>query len=119
MATPNLVNVDTISPKNNSAVLADTNRTDIIDVTDEYCAKVNTLLIGNADGTNDATITVEVSVDNGSNFVVLVKTVNVPAGSTLSILPAPIYLDETDLLYVTASAADDLTYFASYELMKD
>ena len=119
MATPNLVNVDEITPKNNSAVLANTNRTDIVDVTAEYCAKVNTLLIGNADGTNDATITVEVSVDNGSNFVVLVKTVNVPAGSTLSILPAPIYLDETDLLYVTASAADDLTYFASYELMKD
>ena len=31
MATPNLVNVDEITPKNNSAVLADTNRTDIID----------------------------------------------------------------------------------------
>ena len=119
MATPNLVNVDTITPVNSTALLDGTSRTTVIDVTAEYCAKVNTLLIGNADGTNDATITVEVSVDNGSNFVVLVKTVNVPAGSTLSILPAPIYLDETDLLYVTASEADDLTYFASYELMKD
>ena len=30
MATPNLVNVDEITPKNNSAVLANTNRTDIV-----------------------------------------------------------------------------------------
>ena len=119
MATPNLVNVDTITPKNNSAVLANTNRTDIVDVTAEYCAKVNTLLIGNADGTNDATVTVETSRDNGSSYVVFVKTVNVPAGSTLSILPAPIWLDETDLLAVTASNGDDISYFVSYEEMKD
>ena len=31
----------------------------------------------------------------------------------------PIYLDETDLLYFTASAANDLTYFVSYELLDD
>ena len=29
------------------------------------------------------------------------------------------YLDESDLLAVTASAAGDLTYLVSYELMKD
>ena len=29
------------------------------------------------------------------------------------------YLDETDLLAVTASANSDLTYLVSYELMKD
>ena len=119
MASPNLVNVDEITPKNNTAVLAGTGRVDIIDVTAEYCAKVNTLLIGNVDGTADATITVETSIDNASSYIALVKTVNVPAGSTLSILPAPIYLDETDLLAVTASNGGDLSYFVSYELMKD
>ena len=119
MGTPNLYALDEILPTNSTALLTGTSRTTVIDVTAEYCAKVNSLLIGNADGTNDATITVEVSIDNGSNFVALVTTVNVPAGSTLSILPAPIYLDETDLLYCTASVGNDLTYFASYELMSD
>jgi len=119
MTVVNLANVDEITPKNNTAVLAGTGRIDIIDVAAEYCAKVNTLLIGNVDGTNDATITVETSIDNASSYIVVVKTVNVPAGSTLSILPAPIYLDETDLLAVTASAGGDLSFFVSYELMSD
>ena len=35
------------------------------------------------------------------------------------LLENPIYLDETDLLYFTASAADDLSYFVSYELLDD
>ena len=119
MATPNLYALDTITPVNSTALLDGTSRTTVIDVTAEYCAKVNTLLIGNADGTNDATVTVETSRDNGSSYVVFVKTVNVPAGSTLSILPAPIWLDETDLLAVTASNGDDISYFVSYEEMKD
>jgi hypothetical protein len=43
----------------------------------------------------------------------------VPADATLSFLENPIYLDETDLLYFTASAANDLSYFVSYELLDD
>jgi len=119
MATPNLYALDTITPSNSIGALANTNRTTVIDVTAEYCAKVNSLIIANVDGTNDATITVEVSVDNGSNYIKIASTINVPADTSLNVLAAPIYLDETDLLAVTASAADDLTYFASYELMKD
>jgi hypothetical protein len=49
----------------------------------------------------------------------LAKTISVPADATLSFLENPIYLDETDLLYFTASAANDLSYFVSYEELDD
>tara|TARA_R100000306_G_C4329596_1_gene119531 strand:+ start:401 stop:763 length:363 start_codon:yes stop_codon:yes gene_type:complete len=119
MATPDIVDVATITAHNSTAVLADTNRTTAVDVPADKVAKINTILVANVDGTNDATITVEVSIDNGSNFVAIGKTINVPADTTLNFLESPIYLDETDLLYFTASVGDDLSYFVSYELLDD
>lgn len=120
MATPNLINVDTITPSVAVGAVT-TSRVAIIDVTAEYCAKVNSLIIANIDGTNAATVTVEVSVDNGSTYFAIAKTVSVPADSSLVVIGKDngFYLDETDLLAVTASANSDLTYLASYELMKD
>ena len=87
MATPNIVNVATINAVNSTAQLANTNRTEAVDVPADKVAKINTILVA--------------------------------ADATLSFLENPIYLDETDLLYFTASAADDLTYFVSYELLDD
>ena len=120
MATPNLINVDTITPK--VAIQAvTTSRATIIDVTAEYCAKVNSLIISNIDGTNAADITVEISVDNGSNYLKIASTISVPADSSLSLIGKDngFYLDETDLLAVTASANSDLVAMASWEEMKD
>ena len=119
MATPNIVNVATINAVNSTALLDGTSRTTAVDVAAEKVAKINTILVANVDGTNSADITIEVSVDNGSNFVAIAKTISVPADATLSFLENPIYLDETDLLYFTASAANDLTYFISYETLND
>jgi hypothetical protein len=120
MATPNLINVDTITPK--VAIQAvTTSRASIIDVTAEYCAKVNSLIISNIDGTNAADITVEISVDNGSNYLKIASTISVPADSSLSLIGKDngFYLDETDILAVTASANSDLVAMASWEEMKD
>ena len=119
MATPNIVNVATINAKNATALLTGTSRTEAIDVPAAQVAKINTILVANVDGTNAADITIEVSIDNGSNYVKLASTISVPADATLSFLENPIYLDETDLLYFTASAANDLTYFVSYEELDD
>ena len=119
MATPNIVNVATINAKNATALLDGTSRTTAVDVPAEKTAKINTILVANVDGTNAADITIEVSVDNGSNYVKIANTISVPADATLSFLENPIYLDETDLLYFTASAANDLTYFVSYEEITD
>jgi len=118
MATPNIVNVATINAKNAAGAIT-TSRAAAVDVPAEKVAKINTILIANIDGTNAADVTIEVSIDNGSNYVAIAKTISVPADATLSFLENPIYLDETDLLAVTASANSDLTYAVSYELIKD
>ena len=120
MATPNLINVDTITPVTLAGAVV-TGGTDIIDVASEYVAKVNSLIICNIDGTNAADITVGVSVDNGSNYYSIASTISVPADAAVTIVGKDngFYLDETDLLKVTASANSDLTYCVSYELMKD
>jgi len=118
MATPNIVNVATINAKNAAGAIT-TSRASAVDVPAEKVAKINTILIANIDGTNAADVTIEVSIDNGSNYVAIAKTISVPADATLSFLENPIYLDETDILAVTASANSDLTYFVSYEEITD
>ena len=118
MATPNIVNVATINAKNAAGAIT-TSRASAVDVPAEKLAKINTILIANIDGTNAADVTIEVSIDNGSNYVAIGKTISVPADATLSFLENPIYLDETDILAVTASANSDLTYFVSYEEITD
>ena len=118
MATPNIVNVATINAKNATGAVT-TSRAVAVDVAADKVAKINTILIANIDGTNAADITLEVSVDNGSNYVKIANTISIPADATLSFLENPIYLDETDLLYFTASAANDLSYFVSYEELDD
>ena len=85
MATPNLINVDTITPKVAVGAVT-TSRADIVDVTAEYCAKINSLIIANIDGTNAADVTVEVSTDNGSSYFAIAKTISVPADATLVVV---------------------------------
>ena len=119
MATPNLVNIATISPKNAMGNLGDTNRTTMVDVAAESAIKINTILICNIDGTNAADCTIEVSNDNGSTYYKIISTLSVPADSTLSVIDTPIYLDETDLIAVTAGAANDLSWHVSYEELID
>ena len=120
MTVVNLINVATITPVMAAGAVT-TSRAAIVDVAADKVAKINSLIIANIDGTNAADITVEVSVDNGSNYVAIAKTVSVPADSSLVVVGKDngFYLDETDLLAVTASAASDLTYLVSYELMTD
>ena len=114
MATPNLLNVATITPKNAMGSLGDTNRTTMIDVAAESAVRIDTILISNDDGTNAADVTIEISNDNGSTYYKIASTISVPADSTLSMIDTPIYLDETDLIAVTAGAANDLDYHVSY-----
>ena len=120
MTVVNLINVATITPVMVAGAVT-TSRAAIVDVAADKVAKINSLIIANIDGANAADITVEVSIDNGSNYVAIAKTISVPADATLVVVGKDngFYLDETDLLAVTASAASDLTYLVSYELMTD
>ena len=118
MATPNLINVDTITPT--IAIQAvTTSRVAIIDVTAEYCAKVNSLIISNIDGTNAASV--NVLFYNGSTAFHICKLANVSAGDTLIVLgkDAPIYLKETEKIQCLGSATSDLEITVSYEEMDD
>ena len=119
MATPNLVNIATITPKNAMGSLSDTNRTTMIDVPAETAVRIDTILLANIDGTNAVDATVEISNDNGSTYYKIASTNAVPADSTLDLISRPIYLDETDLIAVTAVAANDLAFHVSYVEMVD
>ena len=118
MAAVNIVNVTSINGFNVCGAVT-TSGTDIIDVPADQLYKVSTILISNVDGTNAADITVQVSRDNGSNYFHIAKTISVPADSTLSLLSTELYLDETDLLKVTASANSDLEYVVSGVIIDD
>ena len=98
-----------------------TSAVNIIDVPADKLQKVNTIIIANIDGTNAATVTIAISNDNGSSYYEIASTVSVPADSTLIVVDknSSIYLDETDLLRVVASANSDLTYTVSGEILDD
>ena len=95
-----------------------TSRASVVPCAANDLCKIHTIIIANIDGVNSCDVTIEVSVDAGTTFFALAKTVPVPADSSISILDTPLYLDETDQLAVTASVAGDLTYVISYELIE-
>ena len=107
MATPNLANVATIKPFTVIGTLG-TSGAVFVDVPAESCMKIESIYIANKDGTNTATASVYVSDDNGSSSSYLIHAVPVPPGTSISILDTPLYLDETDLIYGEASAANDI-----------
>ena len=114
MAAPNIVNVATITGK--SAVLAITTSATAI-VTNSASSgkvfKVNALYVSNVDGTNNATVNVDLY--RSSTAYHIAKTITVPADSTLDVISKAIYLEEGDALRLTASAASDLEGVCSYE----
>ena len=120
MATVNIANVTSILPFTiNGAVT--TSAVNIIDVPADKLYKVNTILIANIDGSSAADISVSVSNDNGSGYYEIASTISVPADSTLTVIDknSSIYLDETDLMRITASANSDLQYVVSGEILDD
>ena len=76
-------------------------------------AVVHAIYLSNVDGTNDATVNIAVS---GSTYFdqrsYLLKTVNVPADTTI-VIEKPINLGAGDKLETQASAIIDIDVFAS------
>ena len=73
---------------------------------------IHAVFISNVDGTNDATIDVLVTDNSAGSDFYIMKTVNVPADSSL-VIEKPINLEAADILKVKASVAGDLEAFAS------
>ena len=129
MANPDIVDVATINAESVCFSLTATTTTTLLTVSADVVLKVNGIHAANDDGTNDATISLQVDkanytpagVDNftTSGSFILAKTISVPAGTALSILDKPIYLMEGDVLKGGASAANDIDILISYEVIND
>lgn len=114
MSAPNIVNVSTITGK--TAVQAvGTSASAIVtnSASSNKVFKVNALYVSNIDGTNSATVNVDLYRSSTAYHVA--KTVAVPADTTLDVISKALYLEEGDAIRLTASAASDLEAVCSYE----
>lgn len=114
MSAPNIVNVSNINGKTAVASIT-TSATDIAAnaAASGLVLKVNALYISNIDGTNAASVTVDLY--RASVAYAIVSTVSIPANSTMDLISKAIYLEEGDSLRLTASADGDLQAVCSYE----
>jgi hypothetical protein len=120
MAAPNVVNVTSILGS-----------TDVQSVTTTATAittnsagsnklyKINSLVVSNVDGTNDADISVDLFRSSTAYYIT--RTITVPADATLVVISKDmgIYLEEGDALRCEASANGDLQAICSYEIIDD
>lgn len=114
MAAPNIISATTITGK--TAVQSITTSATAI-LTNSAASgkvlKVNTLLVANINGTNNATVNVDVY--RSSTAYNIAYQMTVPAGATLDMLTQSLYLEEGDALRLTASTNSYLQGVASYE----
>ncbi|SVB08278.1 uncharacterized protein METZ01_LOCUS161132 [marine metagenome] len=97
----------------NAATGSNTNVTTLYTTPGATTSVVHAMYLSNVDGTNDATINISISGSaNFSGRKYLLKTVNVPADSTV-VIEKPINLGAGDKLETQASANDDIDVFAS------
>ena len=127
MAAPNIVNVATITAKTFYDALADTNLTSLVlnAASSGKVIKINSLTAANVDGTNAATVdvsyhpstTTAVGSTVSSTGYHIAKTVTVPADATLVVISkdTALYMEESSVLAVKASAANDIDFVVSYE----
>lgn len=120
MAAPDIVNVTSILGKTTAAAVT-TTATDLLTnaAASNKVYKVNTVIVSNIDGTNNADVTV--SFRRSSTDYALTSTVTVPADASLVVLTkdTSIYLEEGDSLRFTASVNGDLQAVISYEIIDD
>jgi hypothetical protein len=127
MSAPNIVNVSTITGKIFYDALADTNLTSLVlnPASSGKVFKINMLSASNVDGTNAATVdvsyhpstTTAVGSTVSSTGYHLAKTITVPADATLVVISkdTSIYMEESSVLAVKCSAANDVDFIVSYE----
>ena len=121
MAAPNIVNVATITGKSAVVDLSSTSATAVVSnaASSGKVFKINSILVANVYGSVAADITLAYysQDDIGGTATELLKTVSVPQDSTLVAFDknTSFYLEEDKSIGATASAANDLKVFVSYE----
>jgi hypothetical protein len=121
MANPNILNATSILGKSIGASLGTTLTTDILTCSSDKLIKINSIIVSNIDGTNNADATVYFYDNSATTRYALASAVTVPAKSTLVLVgrDSPIYLEESDQIEGGASAASDLEIIISYEELDD
>lgn len=121
MAAPNVVGVTSIYGKTVGAALGTTLTTNLLTCASNKLLKINTILVSNVDGTNDANATVVFYDSSATASYKIANVIKVPAGSSLVVLgkDSPLYLEESDEIRGGASAASDLEIIISYEELDD
>jgi len=81
--------------------------------------KINSLIVSNVDGTNNADVSVDIFRSSTSYYIA--RTITVPADATLVVVSKDmgIYLEEGDSIRCLASADGDLQAICSYEIIDD
>tara|TARA_Y100000289_G_C3889753_1_gene133301 strand:+ start:37 stop:399 length:363 start_codon:yes stop_codon:yes gene_type:complete len=119
MANPNVVAVTSILAKTVLDADVAASAVTLLTCASEKLCKINSLIIANIDGTNAADISVWITRSSADHYIA--KGITVAAGSTL--LPIDknmgLYLNESDILKIQASAAGDLSAVLSYEEIDD
>ena len=124
MASPNLVNVTSITGKIDGHALTtdaiSASGSNVITAGADKLIKINSIIVANVDGSASVNIDVAVNLSGDARFY-LAKTVAVPANSTLVVIgkDSPIYLEESDELEARADVASDAELVVSYEVLDD
>ena len=117
MAAPNIVNVSSILGKTAVVALSSTSQTTLLSnaASSDDVLKVNMIQVANVDGTNDATVDVQVVDTGGSPTAYIAKTMSVPADTSLELAgQSKLVLETGDKIQALASAASDIEIFVSY-----
>lgn len=116
MAAPNVVNVSSILGKT-AFLNVTTVATNVVvnSANSNTVLKINSLIVPNIDGANNANLTVTVN-RSGTDFKVA-HNVGVPSAATLVVVSkdTSIYLEEGDYMRLTAGANNHLHAVCSYE----
>lgn len=114
MANPNIVNVSAVYGRTVGVALGTSGST-VLSTSTSTVRKINSIVVSNIDGTNDADVTVYASIDSNTRY--LAYQITVPAKSTLVVTSkdTSFYLEESDTLSALASAASDLHIIVSYD----
>jgi len=91
----------------NAGVAVSDSRTTVYTCPSATAAVVNAVYLSNVDGTNSVDASLECTVDGGSTYFYIAKTVPVPGDSTL-VIDKAVNLEAGDILAATASATGDL-----------
>lgn len=120
MAAPNVVNVSSILGETDvQSITTTTTAITTNSAASNKLYKINSLIVSNIDGTNDADVSVDLFRSSTAYYIA--RTITVPTDATLVVISKDmgIYLEEGDALRCLASANGDLQALCSYEIIDD